>query len=58
MKKKIIYFLIISNLFFFNSNLYAETLTDIRNELNSLGNQINKLESSPITNPVVPLVGG
>ena len=58
MKKNFIYFLIILNLVFCNSKLYAETLADIRNELNSLSNEISQLESSPITNPVVPLVGG
>ena len=58
MKKNLTYYSIILNLIFFNSNLSAETLSDIRNELNSLSNEISRLESSPITNPVVPLVGG
>tara|TARA_X000000950_G_C13907290_1_gene657460 strand:+ start:1231 stop:4143 length:2913 start_codon:yes stop_codon:yes gene_type:complete len=58
MKKNFIYFLIILNLVFLNSKLYAETLADIRNELNSLSSEISALESSPISNPVVPLVGG
>ena len=33
-------------------------MADIRNELNSLSQEISKLESAPIKNPVVPLVGG
>ena len=57
MKKIFTLFFIIS-FFLTNKVLYAESLDQIRNELNSLSSEISKLESSPITNPVVPLVGG
>ena len=58
MKKNFFYFFVVCNCIFLNKISFAETLSDIRNELNSLSNEISKLESTPITNPVVPLVGG
>ena len=58
MIKKLLPSLILFNVIFLNTISYAETLADIRNELNSLSQEISKLESAPITNPVVPLVGG
>ena len=50
MKKNFIYFLIILNLVFLNSKLYAETLADIRNELNNNGRIFGKIFSLPILN--------
>lgn len=58
MIKKLLSSLVFFNIIFLNTISYAETLADIRNELNSLSQEISKLESAPIKNPVVPLVGG
>ena len=58
MTKKLLSSLVFFNVIFLNTISYAETLADIRNELNSLSQEISKLESAPIKNPVVPLVGG
>ena len=58
MIKKLLSSLVFFNFIIFNTISYAETLADIRNELNSLSQEISKLESAPIKNPVVPLVGG
>ncbi len=57
--KKLFLTLFILNCFISLNNIsYAETLNDIRNELNSLSKEISKLESNSIKNPVVPLAGG
>ena len=58
MIKKLLLSLVLFNVIFLNTISHADTLADIRNELNSLSQEISKLESAPITNPVVPLVGG
>ncbi len=58
MKKLFLTLFILKCFISFNNISYAETLNDIRNELNSLSKEISKLESSSIKKPIVPLVGG
>ena len=58
MKKLFLTLFILKCFISINNLSYAETLNDIRNELNSLSKEISKLESNSIKNPVVPLAGG
>ena len=55
--KNLKFICILSTLYFLNTTtINSESLEDLANELNDIRSEISQLESTEVTNPIVPVV--